>query len=119
MVKVTCTLALALAASTTDAFAPPSNPLVRTEHCSPRLFMSETETPESAFVADVPEGAEAMEEDKTFEAVEKMGRGAAKVRTNEVEKEKALWEGSDPFLRARRARLTHLTTHQPNGQKPK
>jgi len=83
MVKVTCTLALALAASTTDAFAPPSNPLVRTQQCSPRLFMSETETPESAFVADVPEAGEAKEDDKTFDAVEKMGRGAAKVRTNQ------------------------------------
>lgn len=84
MVKVTCTLALALAASTTDAFAPPSNPLVRTQQCSPRLFMSETETPESAFVADVPEEVgEAKEDDKTFDAVEKMGRGAAKVRTKQ------------------------------------
>lgn len=101
MVKVTCTLALALAASTADAFAPPSNPLVGTAQCSPRLFMSETETPESAFVADVPEVAVEKEDDKTFEAVEKMGRGAAKVRTKE-ENEKAnrrLWEDSDPFLR--------------------
>jgi len=80
MVKVTCTLALALAASTADAFAPPSNPLVGTAQCSPRLFMSETETPESAFVADVPEVAVEKEDDKTFEAVEKMGRGAAKTK---------------------------------------
>lgn len=36
--------------------------------------------PESAFVADVPAASEGENEDDTFDAVEKMGRGAAKVR---------------------------------------
>ena len=41
--------------------------------------MSESEaTTESAFVADVP--APTTEEDKTFDAVEKMGKGAAKIK---------------------------------------
>ena len=40
------------------------------------LFLSETET-ESAFVADEPL---AENEDKTFDAVEKMGKGAAKIK---------------------------------------
>lgn len=52
--------------------------------CTAR-FMSERDTTESAFVADVVVGEEDGEveddEDKTFEAVEMMGKGAAKVRT--------------------------------------
>jgi hypothetical protein len=40
--------------------------------------MSETESAESAFVADVDAPVE--EADKTFDAVEKMGRGAAKTK---------------------------------------
>lgn len=43
--------------------------------------MSESETTESAFVADVVVGEEGEAEDKTFDAVEMMGKGAAKVRS--------------------------------------
>lgn len=75
------TLVIALAASastTTDAFAGPNNALAPSrplERCpSVRTFMSDGE--ESAFVADVDAG----EGDKTFDAVEKMGRGAAKTK---------------------------------------
>lgn len=46
----------------------------------PARFMSESETTESAFVADVVVGEEGEAEDKTFDAVEMMGKGAAKVR---------------------------------------
>ena len=42
--------------------------------------MSESETTESAFVADVPPAEPTTEEDKTFDAVEKMGKGAAKIK---------------------------------------
>lgn len=68
----TCILALALAASTrpAGAFAPPNS--ARAPR-SPALCASEGD--ESAFVADV----DADEADAAFDAVEKMGRGAAKV----------------------------------------
>jgi hypothetical protein len=68
----TCILALALAASTrpTGAFAPPNS--ARAPR-SPALCASEGDG--SAFVADV----DADEADAAFDAVEKMGRGAAKV----------------------------------------
>lgn len=48
----------------------------------PARFMSESETTESAFVADVVVGEEGEAEDKTFDAVEMMGKGAAKVRND-------------------------------------
>ena len=74
------TLATVLAAtSSTHAFTTPNTAIVSTpQQCSSVLFMSETESVESAFVADAD--APAGEEDSTFDAVEKMGRGAAKVR---------------------------------------
>lgn len=69
----TCILALALAASTrpAGAFAPPNS--ARAPR-SPALCASEGD--ESAFVADV----DADEADAAFDAVEKMGRGAAKTK---------------------------------------
>lgn len=81
MMKISAyTLALALAASmsTTDAFAPSNTAIVssRPQECSSVQFMAEGESPESAFVADV----DADEADKAFDAVEKMGRGAAKTK---------------------------------------
>lgn len=74
------TLAAVLAASTsTNAFTTPNTAIVYgPQQCSPVLFMSETDSAESAFVADVD--APAGEDDNTFDAVEKMGRGAAKVK---------------------------------------
>lgn len=82
MMKITATVALALAASTStsSAFVTPNAAVVsRPQQCTQTVqFMSESETTESAFVADVDAPAE--EGDKTFDAVEKMGRGAAKVR---------------------------------------
>lgn len=74
------TLATVLAAtSSTHAFTTPNTAIVSTpQQCSSVLFMSETESVESAFVADAD--APAGEEDSTFDAVEKMGRGAAKVK---------------------------------------
>lgn len=75
------TLAIALAAaSTTNAFVTPNTQIVtKQQQCSSSVrFMAEGET-ESAFVADVAP-VEEGEADKTFDAVEKMGRGAAKVR---------------------------------------
>ena len=77
------TLAIAIAASTTtetNAFLTPPNTNAaissRPQQCSSPIYMSENETG-SAFVADVDTGT-APDEDKTFDAVEKMGRGAAK-----------------------------------------
>ncbi len=52
----------------------------RRQSCATRL-MSERETAESAFVADAVVDEEGEEEDKTFDAVEMMGKGAAKVRS--------------------------------------
>lgn len=78
--KVSATFAIALAASTstTSAFTTPNTAIVSRpqQQCASVQFMAEGE-PESAFVADEPtaEGA-----DKTFDAVEKMGRGAAKTK---------------------------------------
>mmetsp|Transcript_15014 Transcript_15014/g.32763 ORF Transcript_15014/g.32763 Transcript_15014/m.32763 type:complete len:233 (+) Transcript_15014:250-948(+) len=79
MMKISAyTLAIALSAtSTTDAFAPPNTAHISRpqEQCPSARFMAEEET-SSAFVADV----DAAEADKAFEAVEKMGRGAAKAK---------------------------------------
>lgn len=75
------TLAIALAAaSTTNAFVTPNTQIVakQQQQCASVRFMAEGET-ESAFVADVAP-AEEGETDKTFDAVEKMGRGAAKAK---------------------------------------
>lgn len=72
-------LALAALTSTASAFAPPTAAtLSRPQQCSSARPMAEGE-PESAFVADVAAPA-AEEDDKTFDAVEKMGRGAAKTK---------------------------------------
>ena len=79
--KLSCTIALTLAVTaTTNAFiAPPSSTVVsRTQQCQNYILMSESESTESAFVADVAPPAE--EGDKAFDAVEMMGKGAAKVR---------------------------------------
>lgn len=67
------TLILASLLSSTAAFAPTAN-VATSRQCT--LHMSE---PESAFVAD-PVAEETTGDDSTFDAVEKMGRGAAKVR---------------------------------------
>ena len=67
MAKLTTVL---LATLLSTASAPTAN---IGRQCS--LHMSEQ--PESAFVADVPA---VEDDDDTFDAVEKMGRGAAKVR---------------------------------------
>jgi len=79
MMKISAyTLAIVLAASTANkssAFTSPNTAIVSrptTESCS-AVFMSEEE---SAFVADVS----ADEADAAFDAVEKMGRGAAKTK---------------------------------------
>ena len=64
-------LTLASLFSTNSAFTTPSTGVV-TRQCS--LLMAE----ESAFVAD-PVAEEKKEDESTFDAVEKMGRGAAKV----------------------------------------
>eukprot|EP01082_Thalassiosira_pseudonana_P015553 g13787.t1 g13787 contig9:438017-439204(-) len=79
--KLSCTIALTLAVTaTTNAFiAPPSSTVVsRTQQCQNYILMSESESTESAFVADVAPPAE--EGDKAFDAVEMMGKGAAKVK---------------------------------------
>lgn len=65
---------LAAILASSSAFAPPSAGLA-SRQCSSRLLMSE---PDSAFVADAVEEKE--DDSSTFEAVEKMGKGAAKVR---------------------------------------
>jgi len=65
---------LATLLASSSAFAPPS-PGLASRLCSDRLYLSE---PDSAFVADAVEEKE--EDDSTFEAVEKMGKGAAKVK---------------------------------------
>ena len=71
---VNSAILLATIFSSSGAFAPPASGLASNK-CSHKLFMSE---PESAFVADAVE--EKVDDDSTFEAVEKMGKGAAKVR---------------------------------------
>lgn len=79
-------LALAALTSTTSAFAPPTATLSRPQQCSSARPMAEGE-PESAFVADVDVVVPAAEEDdKTFDAVEKMGRGAAKTKRGKRKK---------------------------------
>jgi len=71
------TLAIALAATSTNAFTTPNTAIVsRPQQCSSVRFMAEGE--ESAFVSDAELPVDA--EDKTFDAVEKMGRGAAKTK---------------------------------------
>lgn len=60
-------------ASSAAARATPRHPA----RCSSARFVAGEE---SAFVADVEPPTEEGGEDKTFDAVEKMGRGAAKVR---------------------------------------
>lgn len=80
--KATSTIvAIAASAASVNAFVAPScrtNVITSTSQPSSAIFMSESETTESVFVADVP--APEAEEDKTFDAVEKMGKGAAKIK---------------------------------------
>ena len=70
---------LATLLASSSAFAPPS-PGLASRLCSDRLYLSE---PDSAFVADAVEEKEG--DDSTFEVVEKMGKGAAKVRLSKGE----------------------------------
>ena len=80
--KATSTIvAIAASAASVNAFVTPS---CTTQHVvaqapSSAMFMSKSETTESAFVADVVP-APSTEDDKTFDAVEKMGKGAAKIK---------------------------------------
>jgi len=80
-----CILAIALATTQqTNAFTTPNNKVVsRPQQSCSSIYMSDTETEtattDSAFVADVDTGV-APDTDKTFDAVEKMGRGAAKIK---------------------------------------
>jgi len=76
MKATTTIVAIAASAASVNAFVAPS---CRTSSSSSVVFMSESETTESAFVADVPAPA-TDSEDKTFDAVEKMGKGAAKIK---------------------------------------
>ena len=79
----TYTLAVAFATlSKTNAFTTPNTRIsIRPDQqCSSPIYMSDTETTESAFVADIDTGAAQPDEDKTFDAVEKMGKGAAKIK---------------------------------------
>lgn len=82
--KATSTIvAIAASAASVNAFVTPSyrTNVVSTPPQQPSSMLmaeSETTTTESAFVADIPAPIE--EEDKTFDAVEKMGKGAAKIK---------------------------------------
>ncbi len=79
--KATSTIvAIAASAASVNAFVAPScrTNVINQPSSSSVVFMSESETTESAFVADIP--APVAEEDKTFDAVEKMGKGAAKIK---------------------------------------
>ena len=79
MKATTTIIALAASAATVSAFVTPSQQthvLQQQPSSSSTIFMSESETTESAFVADVA----VAESDKTFDAVEKMGKGAAKIK---------------------------------------
>lgn len=78
MKAATTIVAIAASAASVNAFVTPS---CRTHVSTPQpssMLMAESETTESAFVADIP--APTTEEDKTFDAVEKMGKGAAKIK---------------------------------------
>lgn len=87
----TCTYALVAvlaAATTADGFAPAKiaptkteGPLAKQHSCSSvsRWMTGGGDSPESAFVADADTVA-TSDDDKTFDAVEKMGRGAAKTK---------------------------------------
>lgn len=79
MKATTTIIALAASAATVTAFVTPSHQthvLQQQQPSSSTIFMAESETTESAFVADVA----VAESDKTFDAVEKMGKGAAKIK---------------------------------------
>ena len=81
MKATTTIVALAASAASVTAFVTPSQ---QTQHVlqkpssSSTIFMAESETTESAFVADVAVAED--DTDKTFDAVEKMGKGAAKIK---------------------------------------
>lgn len=84
MKATTTIVALAASAATVSAFVTPSQQthVLQQQQQQPSfsstIFMSESETTESAFVADV--AVAETESDKTFDAVEKMGKGAAKIK---------------------------------------
>jgi hypothetical protein len=73
MTKLTTTL-LATLLSTTATFAPPQNAVISRQCTVLEMFE------ESAFIADAVVEKKKEEELDTFDAAEKMGRGAAKVR---------------------------------------
>ena len=80
MKATTTIVVLAASAASVSAFVTPSQQtqhVLQQQPSSSTIFMTESETTESAFVADV---AVAEETDKTFDAVEKMGKGAAKIK---------------------------------------
>jgi hypothetical protein len=78
MKATTTIVALAASAASVSAFVTPSQQthVMQQQPSSSTIFMAESETTESAFVADVA----VAEDDKTFDAVEKMGKGAAKIK---------------------------------------
>ena len=81
MMKISAyTLAIAIAAASTEAFVTPNTATSIISQQQPQCALFMAEETESAFIADVDTGAADVDTDKTFDAVEKMGRGAAKVR---------------------------------------
>jgi hypothetical protein len=80
MKATTTIVALAASAASVSAFVTPSQQthVLQQPFSSSTIFMAESETTESAFVADVAVAED--ESDKTFDAVEKMGKGAAKIK---------------------------------------
>ena len=75
-------VAIAASAASVNAFITPScttHHVATTTTPNSTHFMSESETTESAFIADIPPTSE-TEQDKTFEAVENFGKGAAKIK---------------------------------------
>jgi len=79
MMKISAyTLAIAIAAASTEAFVTPNTATSIISQQQPQCALFMAEETESAFIADVDTGAADVDTDKTFDAVEKMGRGAAK-----------------------------------------
>jgi hypothetical protein len=74
MTKLATSVVLATIIASGNAFAPPASTGVVSRQCSSKIFSE----PESASVADAIE--DKVGDDSTFDAVEKMGKGAAKVR---------------------------------------
>lgn len=82
--KVTALVAALLVASTTTttAFAPVQSSVAFKTSQTPSLLFSSTDDKETAAseAVFVPPPEDMVDEDKTFEAVEKLGRGAAKAK---------------------------------------